>query len=128
MPWNKPINSKWITEKVSDETITWSHEFAKFLVSEQDTKPLTTSQLRKFFGKLKQIQSDFSKLKSEIPFLKPHLAYAVGRDAKQTKIKEFYAEIERGLNSVDQENKESFNRFVAIVESIVAYHKFEGGK
>jgi len=83
MPWIKQINQQWITEKVSNESINWTNEFAEFLVSAKDgTGALTTSQLRKFFSQLKQIQADFEKLKKEIPFLKPHLAYAVGRDKK----------------------------------------------
>jgi len=46
----------------------------------------------------------------------------------QTKIKEFYDEINRALSFVDENNKETYNRFVSMVESIVAYHKFHGGK
>lgn len=133
MPWTKKIKTEWIVKSINDESVEWAKEFAEYLTSNYDnTKPLTTSQLRRFFGHLKQIQSDWDKLKSEIPMLKPQLAYAVGRDMKsgrdQTKIRDFYEVIVDGLKSVDQNDKNTYNRFVSLIESIVAYHKFHGGQ
>lgn len=133
MPFSEPFEKSWITESFNDKSVDWTCKFAKHLVSYDDgTKPLTSSQLRKFFGHLKQIQADWDKLKNEIPMLKPQLAYAVGRDMKngrdQTKIRDFYDIIVDGLKSVDQNDKNTYNRFVSLIESIVAYHKFHGGQ
>jgi CRISPR-associated protein Csm2 len=68
--------------------------------------------------------------------LKAKLAYAVGRDASsykgvvkyKTKIKDFYEELEIGINSIRPGNNGDLVRFVKLIESIVAYHKFYGGK
>jgi CRISPR-associated protein Csm2 len=133
MPWTKKIEEEWIVKNLKDDAVEWSKSFAQYLTSDQDgTRPLTTSQLRRFFGHLKQIQADWDKLRNEIPMLKPQLAYAVGRDMKsgrnQTKIREFYDAILDGLKAVDPEDKNTYNRFVSLVESIVAYHKFHGGQ
>lgn len=141
---NKKLDKAWIQEGITDEAVEWAKSFGKFLTSNAErTKPLTTSQIRKFFGELKRIQADPAKYKEEIPMLKAKLAYAVGRDvnkyfdkakkieviAYKTKLKEFYDELEHGLNYFLETNKiEDFKRFVKIVESIVAYHKFYGGK
>ena len=131
------LRSEWIQEQITDETVEWAKSFGEFLQTDDSrnrgTKPLTTSQIRKFFGELKRIQADPEKYQEEIPMLKAKLAYAVGRDknnrgSSNTKIKEFYDELERGLNGVRTGNKQDLIRFVKIVESIVAFHKFYGGK
>jgi CRISPR type III-A-associated protein Csm2 len=54
----------------------------------------------------------------------------LGADRKgrvyKTKIKEFYEEIDKALRNLDTDNEQKFNNFVALVESIVAFHKFHG--
>lgn len=132
MAYSNNLKPEWINSKIDEDAVQWANDFAKHLA--QDTrlergfsKALTTSQLRKFFGQLRRIQADYDKLQTEIPLLKPKLAYAVGRDGNNSKIKDFYEQIEKGLNLI-KGNKENFNRFVSLTESIVAYHKFHGGK
>lgn len=92
---------------------------------------LSTSQLRKFFGAVKKIQStEFEKSKSEIELLIPKIAYSVGRDIKKdnnqlkykSKIKDFYDLLLPLLNEIKQD-KNRFKNFVNILESLVAYHK-----
>jgi len=134
------LRPEWIQEEITDETVEWAKSFGEFLQQDDSrnrgTKPLTTSQIRKFFGELKRIQADPEKYKEEIPMLKAKLAYAVGRDttsyrgviSNKTKIKEFYEELELGLNNIRPGNNDDIVRFVKIVESIVAFHKFYGGK
>ena len=130
---DKKLDESWIQEKITDDAVRWAESFGQFLQSnEKDTKPLTTNQIRKFFGELKRIQADPEKYHDEIPLLKAKLAYAVGRDIKngrnKTKIKEFYEELERGIDSIRSNKKDDFIRFVKVVEAIVAYHKFFGAE
>lgn len=136
----KRLDKSWIQEKITDDAVEWAKSFGEYLQSDDSrnrgTGPLTTSQIRKFFGELKRIQADPQKYQEEIPMLKAKLAYAVGRDASsyrghvqyKTKIKEFYEELEVGINNIRSGNNEDLVRFVKLVESVVAYHKFYGGK
>jgi len=138
----KRLDKSWIQEKITGDAVEWAKSFGRFLQSKDSSNPLTTSQIRKFFGELKRIQADPEKYQEEIPLLKAKLAYAVGRDAQvrydrrtktesltyKTKIKEFYEELEMGIDYIRIDNKEDLVRFVKIVESVVAYHKFYGGK
>jgi len=132
------LRKEWIQDQITSEAVEWSKSFGEFLQQDDSrnrgTKPLTTSQIRKFFGELKRIQADPEKYKEEIPMLKAKLAYAVGRDKNgrgqsSSKIKEFYEELEKGLDAIRPEDlKTDVVRFVKLVESIVAFHKFYGGK
>lgn len=127
------LKQKWIQSEITDEAVEWTKSFGKYLTEVgDDLKPLTTSQIRKFFGELKRIQADPLKYKEEIPLLKAKLAYAVGRDIKngrqQTKIKKLYEELELGINSIRNNNVKDLSRFIKMVESTVAFHKYFGGK
>ncbi len=155
------LKQDWIQNGITDDAVKWTKSFGEFLQKDESrnkgTGPLTSSQIRKFFGELKRIQADPVKYKDDIPMLKAKLAYAVGRDttsfrgqtqppvtsfksvgrdttsfrgqtSNKTKIKEFYKELEIGIDSIRTDNKEDLVRFVKLVESIVAYHKFFGGK
>lgn len=130
------FKAEWIQKPLTKEIIEHTNSISKKLAECDEIKrkgALTTSQLRKFFGQLKRIQADFENQKEEIPMLLPKLAYAVGRDKNdrginKTKIDEFYLEVEVGLKALDYNKRSEFDRFVAIIESIVAYHKFHGGK
>ena len=137
---SKRIDKAWIQEAINDDAVVWAKSFGQYLQQDDSrnrgTKPLTTSQIRKFFGELKRIQADPIKYQDEIPMLKAKLAYAVGREASsfrgqvqyKTKIKEFYTELESGIDFIRTGNGNDLSRFVKLVESIVAYHKFFGGK
>ena len=131
------MQKEWIQEATVDDTVQWSKSFGQYLQStDNGTSPLTTSQIRKFFGELKRIQADPIKNQQDIPLLKAKLAYAVGRDmiernrqmVNKTKIKEFYLELEAGINFIRPNNSKDLIRFIKIVESTVAYHKNFGGK
>lgn len=135
------LKQEWIQQGIVNETVDWTKSFGEFLQSDQKgTKPLTSSQIRKFFGELKRIQSDPNKFKSEIPLLKAKLAYAVGRDVQsvnqgrivyKTKLKELQEELDKGIGYIRVESeylRNDLNNFVKTVEAIVAFHKFFGGK
>ena len=56
MSWNKNdrIPKEEIQEKITDVTVRFAKEFGDYLAAQEDTAdPLTTSQLRKFFGEVK---------------------------------------------------------------------------
>lgn len=131
------LDQKWVQEGIKDETVEWAKSFGEFLQKKDKTSPLTSSQIRKFFGELKRIQSDPEKFQEDVPMLKAKLAYAVGREVNVdfkgnvthgTKIKEFYEQVEIGINAIRRGNKTDLINLVKIVESIVAYHKYFGGK
>lgn len=128
------FKEEWVQKEITPEIVSWTRSFGEYLQKADDTiHGLTTSQIRKFFGELKRIQADPVKFKENIPLLKAKLAYAVGRDLKKngssnTKIKNFQEELDKGLDGIRPNNNEDLNRFIKIVEAIVAYHKYFGGK
>lgn len=140
-----PVNEKWFQEKVSNETVEYAEVFAKHLVEEEKIPnsssyvvlPLTTSQLRKFFGAMKSIQMDFSVNgynESEFVMLKPKLAYAVGRvrqknsKSKARRIEDFAEVITFAMDIVNRSKEKdiAFRNFISFFEAIVAYHKRYG--
>lgn len=94
---------------------------------EKKIKKLSTSQIRKFFGSIKRIQASFEKSKGEILLLDPKLAYAMGRDKGDSKIKDLYPLLSPMIREI-KEDKAKFNNFVNTLEAIVAYHKAAGGE
>lgn len=133
MSWNKNdlISKEEIQNKVTDVTVQFAEKFGKYLaVDDFDAEPLTTSQLRKFFGEVKR-QQMMGYNETEFTMLKPKLAYAVGR-AKQNgrknkaqKIEDFFNvitdAIDKALSSPDR--AKAFKNFITAFEAIVAYHK-----
>lgn len=131
------MEEKWIHEGISEDAINWANKFGKDLAEREGrTGALTTSQLRKFFGELRRIDTDFDRKITDLPMLQPMLAYAVGRDKNdrginRTKIGVFEREITKGLKAIRtdvQHQKSDFKNFVKLFEAIVAYHKYHGGK
>lgn len=136
MSWNKqdliPLDE--IQEKVTDVTVKFAERFGSYLAQKEDfAEPLTTSQLRKFFGEVKRQQMTGYQ-ETDFVMLKPKLAYAVGRakngKRKQIKIEDFYVVLADAINKVNASaNKEkAFKNFITIFEAIVAYHKAEEKK
>ena len=96
---------------------------------------LTTSQIRKFLtavvalqNRLQQVEGDTldASFINEIKYLKIKLAYQAGR---KTEVKEFavksdmFEEIDKAALS-----KGAFMQFAQLIEGIVAYHRFYGGR
>lgn len=125
------MDTRWITgdTPIDDKTVDWANKLGQSLsdISDYRNPPMTTSQIRKFFGEVKRIQADFTKYKDDVPLLAAKLAYAVGRQKGKGKIKIFYDEFISGIKAIDGK-PENFNRFVKLLESTVAFHKFHGGK
>ena len=133
MSWNKNdlIPEKEIQEKVTATTVQFAEKFGNYLAEKEDqAEPLTTSQLRKFFGEVKRQQMTGYD-DTEFVMLKPKLAYAVGR-AKQNgkkdkhqKIEDFYTVMADAIDKVEAstDKPKAFKNFITTFEAIVAYHK-----
>lgn len=118
-----------------------SEEFGPSLKRER----LETNQVRKFLDALNRLkvrlaQDDdeeikqakskaekeklrFDKIKSDVYLLKPKLAYAA---ARQKSAKPLGDVMSAAIDKV--KSSEDFERLVQLIESIIAYHKAEGGK
>lgn len=90
---------------------------------------LKTSQIRKFLDAVNEIKSkgileeDGKFFRSSCMLLKPKLAYAAGR---QDEVRPLMAVLAPCIDRVH--NKEDFTRFYRFVESIIAYHRYHGGR
>ena len=94
---------------------------------------MKTTQLRRFFGAVKEIETNLNGksweyVKAEFYLLKPKLAYAKGRKLIPA---EFHEVVKTSMNKVDvgesPDKIANYKMFVKFLESIVAYHKFHWG-
>lgn len=117
------IDEKWITSGLTKEASETCKEFAEYL----NKDGLTSTQLRNFFGMLRRIQLQFDAKKSEVVLIDPKLAYNMGRnrDKKKGPIV-FYFVLHEVLKNdkINLKEKNQFDNFVNLIESIVAYHKY----
>lgn len=82
---------------------------------------ISTSQLRNIFSRIKRI-NNFKELYA----LRPKLAYTYGRAEKKDGMKKLIVLLDDQIKKVD--DNEKLERFKSFFESIIAYHKFFGGK
>ena len=133
------FRKEWVTDGITQQTVDWADNFGKELaVPSQDRNakaPLTTAQLRRFFGEVKRIEMNVKGNKTDILMLKPMLAYAVGRDGingRKTRIDMLANVLFEALSAIrvndDSHIEQDYANFVNIFEAIVAYHKYYGGK
>ena len=129
MSWKEKILPSEIQDKVTTKTVEFAKIFGEHLANEEDGAPLTTSQLRKFFGEVKRQQmSQYDE--TSFVMLKPKLAYAVGRakqngKGKHLKIEDFYDVMADAIDKVvaSPDKERAFRNFILVFEAIVAYHK-----
>jgi len=120
---------KWVLNDVDKTTIEFADEFGKYIAE----KRLTTSQIRTAFGEMRRIQTNgFSeKTRKDFILLKPKLAYAVKRHNIEG-LEAFYYLFEVAYDHVDTDDiskgSAQFNNLMMLMEAILAYHKFHGGK
>lgn len=131
--WNQNdlISVSELQGEITQETVKFAEKFGTYLAKDEGKegpKPLTTSQLRRFFGEVKR-QQLMGYDPTNFVMLKPKLAYAVGR-AKQNsrghlKIEDFYTVLTDAIDKVEQapEKQKAFKNFITAFEAIVAYHK-----
>lgn len=132
---DKILIQKWIKDGIDDDTVKKAFELGKLLVEpsgKKDHNSLTTSQIRNVFGELRRIQlNGFKKEKTSFLLVKPKLAYAVKRHGKKG-IQEFNMIFIAAYDAMDLKNDElaekQFKNLMDIMEAILAYHKFHGGK
>lgn len=109
----------------ADELVNIAKEMGKHL---KDIG-LKTTQIRKFLDNIRKIESQSDKGKKFNPdlviLLKPKLAYAAGRD--WNRIKPLMEVLEPAI-SAGAKGYDDFKRLVALIEGIVAYHKYYGGQ
>jgi CRISPR type III-A-associated protein Csm2 len=138
MNWDKNdlIPKTEIQEKVTSVTVQFAERFGNYLAEKDEySEPLTTSQLRKFFGEVKR-QQMIGYNDTEFVMLKPKLAYAVGRakqngkKGKHQKIEDLYMVLANAIDKVESssDKPKAFKNFITTFEAIVAYHKSEEKK
>ncbi|MEC4892638.1 MAG: type III-A CRISPR-associated protein Csm2 [Oscillatoria sp. PMC 1051.18] len=108
-------------------------EHAKELGPYLKRQGLETNQIRKFLDAINRIKTQitqtetqkdvFLKIEPDIVLLKPKLAYAAARQKAAKPLSQVMSTAIDKVHSV-----EDFNRLVQFIESIIAYHKAEGGK
>lgn len=93
-------------------------------------KKLKTTQIRKFLDAVNRLKAQLAdkgfteEIKSEIILLRPKLAYAAARQPGS--MDSLQQVLEAAIKKV--EYPDDFNRFVQLIESIIAYHKASGGR
>jgi CRISPR-associated protein Csm2 len=107
-------------------------EFGPYLKQQR----LETNQIRKFLDAINRVKAQLieknideltkalpSDIEDEIVLLKPKLAYAAARQKAAIPLSDVMSV------AIDKtKNYKDFNRLVQFIESIIAYHKAEGGK
>ena len=126
-PWESKIQH-WVKNGIDQETISFAETFGKQL----QMGDLTTSQIRNVFGEMRRIQmNDFVQNKSAFLMLKPKLAYAVKRHNKPG-LEAFYRFFTCASTGVDTNEdtagKRHYDNLMNIIEAVLAYHKYSGGK
>ena len=102
---------------------------AAHIIAKDVREKMKVTQLRKFFGHIKQIQAKYKGKKDddkvekgELYLLMPELAYALGRNLIS---KNFYELMKISLSSEKIPTVKDFNRFVDFLSAVLAYHKME---
>jgi CRISPR-associated protein Csm2 len=95
-------------------------DYTKKLVNKYKND-ISTSQLRNIFSKIKRINNY-----KELYALRPKLAYTYGRAERKDGMKKLLVLLDDQIKKVDSNDK--LMHFKDFFESIIAYHKFYGGK
>lgn len=121
----QPYESTGLKNLPADELVNIADKMGKFL----ESLDLKTTQVRRFLDGVRKIDalSDKGKKfnKDSVILLKPKLAYAAGRDKER--IGPLMDVLEPAITA-GAKTYEDFKRLVALIEGIMAYHKYYGGK
>ncbi len=107
-------------------------EWGKKLADQRDG--VKTNQIRNLYAAVQHIRvrasqpgPDTEDINRRLVFLKPKLAYASGRQRQLKPLREFLVQaIDSVVRSKDP--PKARENFFILMESIVAYHKFYGGR
>ncbi len=117
----------WLINRIDAKAISYSEEFGKFLKK----NGFTTAQIRKIFGEVKMIQQkgwEGDKTLTALLLLKPKLAYSAKRDKNKCahSLQDFLC---KGIDVINTSNNPDkvFQNFANLFESILAYHRANGG-
>ena len=98
-------------------------------------RDITITQVRKYFNAIKQIElktkdlKDTDKVKTELIYLKPMLAYQSGRAKNPRATEPFFKHLIDTIdNTVENFNSEKFTKFIKYSEALISYYKFYGGR
>ena len=118
-------------------------DISKIIGAYFQTQGVNTTKIRKFLDAVRKLQAEINKkspsdkekenkdLRLEILMLKPKIAYTA---AKHKQLKPFVKIINHFIDEVYNNSspnfidRNSFQKLVYFIESIVAYHRFYGGK
>ncbi len=98
---------------------------------------IKTNQIRNVFASIQDIRARLrtnkevsDDIRRDIILLKPKVAYIKGRFASKPEFNTFYEMMKHGVDAtVASANKEEAAwNFIRLVEALVAYHRFYGGK
>ena len=119
---------RWVKDGIDKATISFAEEFGRYVANND----LTTSQIRTVFGEMRRIQmNNYTSEKTDFILLKPKLAYAVKRHNKKglTKFFDFFSLGYEAVDTTNDENgKKHFENLMNLMEAVLAYHKYHGGK
>uniref|UniRef100_A0A832A8V1 CRISPR system Cms protein Csm2 n=1 Tax=Desulfacinum infernum TaxID=35837 RepID=A0A832A8V1_9BACT len=93
-------------------------------------KKVKMNQIRRFLDGTRKVEAElksdapFEKVKDQIILLRPKLAYAAGRHQD---VKELADILDAAVKSAAQ-TQENFVKLLRFMESIIAYHRFYGGR
>ena len=97
---------------------------------------LKTNQIRNFYSAITRLRQDYTgvgkkvttEIENTLVLLKPKLAYSAGR--QKAVRANFYPFMKDNIDDVLSSSNKSLalENFFALVEAIVAYHKFYGGE
>lgn len=102
----------------------------------QLAREVKTNQIRNLYSAVQHIRvqasrpgSDTEDIKRRLIFLKPKLAYASGRQKALKPLRDFLVQAIDSVVKVDNADPaKARENFFILMESIVAYHKFYGGR
>ncbi len=87
---------------------------------------LKINQIRRFLDEARQIEGEVKRgvfPADRVVLLRPKLAYAAGRERK---VKDLMTVLDPALRSASI-SQENFEKFLRLIEAIVAYHRYYGG-
>lgn len=126
-------------DKADIRKIILEDESAEVLVRFADAKAdvmagegLSTSQLRNLFGEFRKIEAFWEKDKAaskrRLQLLLPKLAYQQKREEKTARFCDIMTEAIKDIFTPGADIDKGFRNCMNLMEAIVAYHKYHGGK